>query len=142
MTNSLLLIENSSDIHSIVSDSSNLQNSKIISFDVESNSILSELGIKHELMENYVNSDDEEEIEKLALAKALKWYNKKEFENFLKFEKINLGWLLEIEFHQYILQTMKHLIGITRIFEKEKPTKVSASYFLSSMINSMVGGLL
>jgi len=84
MTKSLLLLDNSLDIHSIVSNSSNLQNSKIISFDAKSNLILSELGIKHELMENYVDANDEEEIDNLSLKMALEWYKQKNFDFFLK----------------------------------------------------------
>jgi hypothetical protein len=137
MSNSLLLLENSSDVKTILSNHPNLENFKIICFDIESNSLLSELGIKHELMENYLNSTDEAEIDTLALEKALSWHTQKNFEDFLVFRNINLGWLLEIEIHQYLLQTIKHLIGILRIFEIEKPTNIHASKFLSSLIHSI-----
>ena len=71
MYDSLLLLEKSSDTKKILSSFSNLENLKIICFDVESNFVLSELGLKHELMENYLDINDEQEIENLALELAL-----------------------------------------------------------------------
>ncbi|EIJ66940.1 hypothetical protein BD31_I0464 [Candidatus Nitrosopumilus salaria BD31] len=137
MENSLLLLDKSSDIHSILSNPENTKNKKIICFDIESTTILSELGINHELMENYVSLEDEKKIEDLALEKALSWYKNDKFEELLIFNNINLGWLLEIEFHQYLLQVMKHVIGILRIIEKEKPLKIFSSFFLNSILKSV-----
>lgn len=137
MYDSLLLLEKSSDVKNLLSTFSNLENLKIICFDVESHSILSELKIKTELMENYLDFKDEQEIENLALEKALSWYKNPKFEEILKFENINLGWLLEIEFHQYLLQVMKYVVGIMCIIEKEKPLKIFSSYFLNSILKSI-----
>ena len=136
MTKSLLLLDSSSDIRSILSDPSNFEDSRIISFDVESNLVLSELGIYYEQVENYVDIDDEDQIDKLALKIALGWYKQKNFKDFLEYKDINLGWLLENEIHQYLLQIMKHLVGLIKIIEKEKPNKILASNFISSIINS------
>lgn len=88
-------------------------------------------------MENYVSLEDEKKIEDLALEKALSWYKNDKFEELLIFNNINLGWLLEIEFHQYLLQVMKHVIGILRIIEKEKPLKIFSSFFLNSILKSV-----
>lgn len=137
MYDSLLLLEKSSDIKNILSSFSNLENLKIICFDVESNSILSELGIEHELIENYLDINDEQEIENLALELALSWYKKKEFEDILKFKNINLGWLLEVEIQLYLIQIMKYVVGINRIIEKEKFSKIFASNLLNSILKSI-----
>lgn len=134
MYDSLLLLEKSSDIKNILSSFSNLENFKIICFDVESNSILCELGIEHELIENYLDINDEQEIENLALELALSWYKKKEFEDILKFKNINLGWLLEVEIQLYLIQIIKYIVGINRIIEKEKFSKVIASNLLNSIL--------
>jgi hypothetical protein len=136
MTN-LLLLDHSSDIRKILSEQSDLNALKIISFDIESNSILSELNIDHELMENYLDLEDEQNIENFALEKSLTWYKQKEIETYLKFENINLGWLWEIEFHHYFLKVIKHFLGIIKIIDKEHPSKILASFFLSSLIESM-----
>ena len=137
MYDSLLLLEKSSDTKKILSSFSNLENLKIICFDVESNFVLSELGLKHELMENYLDINDEQEIENLALELALSWYKKKEFKDILKFKNINLGWLLEVEIQQYIIQIMKYVVGINRIIEKEKLSKIFASHLLNSILKSI-----
>ena len=134
MPNSLLLLDKSSDIHSIVSNPENTKNKKIVCFDVESTLILSKLGINHELMENYVSLDDEKKIENLALEKATNWYSQTEINKSLIFQEINLGWLLEIEIHQYLLQIMKHYVGLIRVLEKENPSSIFASSLLSSLI--------
>ena len=83
MTKSLLLLDSSSDIHSVLSNPSNLEASRIISFDVESNLVLNELGINHEQVENYVDVKNEDQIDKLALKMALEWYKQKNFKDFL-----------------------------------------------------------
>jgi hypothetical protein len=91
MTKSLLLLDSSSDIRSILSDPSNFEDSRIISFDVESNLVLSELGIHHEQVENYIDVKDEDQIDKLALKMSLEWYKQKNFQDFLEYKDINLG---------------------------------------------------
>ena len=136
MTKSLLLLDSSSDIRSILSDPSNFEDSRIISFDVESNLVLSELGIHHEQVENYIDVKDEDQIDKLALKMSLEWYKQKNFQDFLEYKDINLGWLLEHEFHPYLLQVMKNLVGLIKIIDKEKPNNISASNFIASFINS------
>ena len=112
MTKSLLLLDSSSDIRSILSDPSNFEDSRIISFDVESNLVLSELGIHNEQVENYIDVKDEDQIDKLALKMSLEWYKQKNFQDFLEYKDINLGGLLEHEFHPYLLQVMKNLVGL------------------------------
>lgn len=137
MENSLLLLDKSSDIHSILSNPENTKNKKIVCFDIESTTILSELGINHELMENYVSLEDEKKIEDLALQKATNWYLQNEIKKALLFQEINLGWLLEIEIHQYLLQVMKHFVGLIRVLEKENSSNILATFFLSSLIKSI-----
>jgi len=135
MYDSLILLENSSNIQTILSEIK-LSNSKIITFDVESDFKLTELGINHEIIENYIDINDEEEIDSVALQLAMSWHKEKNFKNLLEFQNINLGWLLETEFHQYLLQIIKYFIGMTKIFKKEIPKKIFSSYFLSTIINS------
>ncbi len=135
MLDSLILLENSSNIQIILSEI-NSSNSKIITFDVESDFKLTELGINHEIIENYIDPNDEQEIDTIALQLAINWHKDKNFQNFLEFQNINLGWLLEVEFHQYLLQIIKYFIGITKIFKKDMPKKIFSSYFLSTIINS------
>lgn len=137
MIDTLLLIDGPSNINELLSKFSNNNKTKIICFEVEDHKILSERHIPHEIIENYIDYNDRKSVEQLALEKALGWYTQEATSEFLQIKNINLGWLLEVEIYQYLLQTMRNFIGIIKIIEKEKPSKVFASENLSSMIKSI-----
>jgi len=107
---------------------------KIISFDMTAHNALSKLGIAHEKVENYIDINDQNLIDKLVIDKSHEWYEQEGISDFLQFENLNLGSLLELEITQYFLLIMKNFVGVIRIIEKEKPLFISASPLLASMV--------
>lgn len=107
---------------------------KVISFDMTAHSALSKLGIVHEKVENYIDINDQNLIDKLVIDKSHEWYKQEGISDFLQFENLNLGSLLELEITSYFLPIMKNFVGVIRIIEQEKPLLISASPLLASMI--------
>lgn len=116
---------------------SNLENIKVISFDIESHEKLSELKITHEKVESFIEIDDQNLIDELVYDMSVNWYNQGEVPSILKFDNLNLGCLIEGEIIPFFLQTMKNFMGIIKIIETECPSNIIASNFLCSLTKSI-----
>lgn len=136
MTN-VLLLNNPSNIEELIKKYQNNE-TKIICFEVKEHLFLSKSNISHYLMEDYIDNFDKRLIEESALEKTLEWHTQKGIFEFLKIENINLGWLLEQEIYQYLFEIMKNFVGLIRILEKEKPSKIFCSEDQSLMIKSIL----
>ena len=134
MVDSLVLIEGSSEINEAIYKITDDDKNKVISFDITAHNALSRLGIVHEKVENYIDINDQNLIDKLVIDKSHEWYKQEGVSDFLQFENLNLGSLLELEITPYFLLIMKNFVGIRRIIEKEKPLFISASPLLGSMV--------
>ncbi len=111
------------------------QKNKIISFDIQSHNILNSLKIEHEKVENYLTSDDIKSIDDFSIKLTLKTFRIGKFSNLFLYEEFNLGTLLQESLLIDILIFLKSLIGIKRIIEKEKPTKIQSTDAFISIIN-------
>jgi glycosyltransferase involved in cell wall biosynthesis len=131
-----LLVDKSLDFTNILSKIKDKP--KVISLDIFSHDELLKQGINHEKLENYLDKNDEELIDKLMLLKSHEWYTQKEISNLLQFENMNLGWLLELEITPYFLRILKNFLGIIRIIDKENPLTIISSDFLISMARSII----
>ncbi|KAF6246726.1 hypothetical protein C6990_06295 [Nitrosopumilus sp. b3] len=136
MADTLLLIDKYSNIDELIKKSKS-EDSKIICFEVQDHLFLSKSNIDHKIVETYINDSDKRLIEKSALEKTLGWHKQKGILEFLDIDNINLGWLIEQEFYQYLFQIIRYFIGVMRILEKEKPSKIYTSENLSLMIKSI-----
>lgn len=110
---------------------------KVISFDITAHNTLSKLGIEHEIVENYIGENDQREIDKFVIDKSHEWYKQEGISDFLQFENLNLGSLLELEITPYFLRIMKNFLGVKRIVEKEKPSFISVPPMLASMVRTI-----
>jgi hypothetical protein len=108
--------------------------SLVVSFDFNSHKILKQNKIKHELVEDYFSEKDKMEIDNFSLKIGTTWYKDKKITQYLEYDKINLGSLLELEMPSYFLKILKRIIGIKKIVEKEKPEKI-ISYSLKKYVN-------
>lgn len=134
--NSILLVDKSMNFANILSKIKDKP--KIISLDIFSHDELLKQAIIHEKLEDYLDKNDEELINKLMLIKSHEWYTQKEISNILQFENMNLGWLLELEITPYFLKILKNFLGIIRIINKENPSMIISSDFLISMARSII----
>jgi len=98
---------------------------KIICFDYNAHKILESKKIKHELVENYMKSKDEEKIDQLTVKIATNWYTQKHCKNALEFNELNIGEITTPYLLQPILETIRTIVGLKRIIEIEKPEKIT-----------------
>lgn len=140
MVNTLILINSPSDLGVISTDQLKSPESKVFSFNIYGHKILEKEGIKHEIAENYLSS--EERLQLFDLVTSYRdWYNNKSIFNELEFEGVNLLSLLDThEFQSFVMPELLNFLTIKRIIEKEKPNKIIATTSFSSIIKSLVNG--
>ncbi len=135
MNSTLFLIEHNTNLDLLKNRDSSKD--KIISLDFIAHKKLLELGIKHELFENYFQYDDKEAIDALIVEKYTNWYKSGEVSKYLTFENVNLGWLLEIEISTYLAQVIRKFVGLIRLFETNYYSNVYCSNLLSLMLKNI-----
>ena len=133
--NKLILVEGVIDFK-IINKKLFDNNSIVISFDYLSHKSLKDNNIEHKLVEEYFSEEDKNEIDELTLKFTTSWYKDKKIEEYLKFEEINLGSLLELEIPNYFFKNLKRIIGIKNIIEKENPSKI-ISYSLKKYVEEL-----
>lgn len=140
MIHTVIFVENSSNIPNILSKIVDIRQTKVISCDIFSHETLSQMGIDHQMIENYMHENDQNLIDKLIIDKSHEWYRQEGITELLEFENMNLGSLLELEIGPYFLQTMKNFIGVKRVIDQENPSIVISSTSLSVMVKIFTVG--
>jgi len=112
-------------------------NDKIISFDFKTHTDLEKLGIKHEIVETYLQINDNQLIEDLVYQNFLKWHQQDWLSDYIYLDDLNLGSLLDQFIGVYFLQIVKKFVCINRIFKKEQPISIIASYDLVKIISNI-----
>jgi hypothetical protein len=122
----LVLVEGKEDVNEL--QKTITSETKVICFDFEAHESLVNLNIKHDKVEKYFSDKDEIEIESKVVELTRQWYKHDKIKKNIEYNEINLGSLLEIELVGYFFEYVKRIMGIIRIFEKEKPAKVFVSF--------------
>jgi hypothetical protein len=112
-------------------------NNKIIVFDLKTHSKLNKLGIKHEIVEDYFNTEDNKIIEELVYQKLVKWHKQDWLAKYIYLENINLGSLLDQFIGIYFLQIVKKFVCIIRILNSEQPSFVTAPEDLAKIVKEI-----
>ena len=133
MENIVIFVENSSNIDKLLS-STNLISTQIISCDILSHEKLLKMNIVHQMIEHYIEKNDQNLIDRLVIDSSHEWYSQEGIAELLEFENMNLGSLLELEIGPYFLQTIKNFIGVKRVIEKENPSNIVCSNSLSMIV--------
>ncbi len=102
-------------------------NNKIVSFDFYAHKELKEIGLSHEMIEEYFDLDEQEKIDNLAIKLTIGWYKIEKIKELVKFEELNLGNLLEIELITYIFEMLKKILGLKKLLEKEQHSTICSS---------------
>jgi glycosyltransferase involved in cell wall biosynthesis len=137
MASSLILLDDSLDVQIMLARITKKSEQKIISFDIMTHHTLEKLGIAHEKVEDYLKADIQNIINDLAIAKSTGWYKQKQITQYLTFEDLNLGRLLEMDLTILLIKTMKTFAGMLQIIKKERPLHVSSSSYLASIIKTI-----
>ena len=130
----IILIDNSSmieEIRSFISSSSN-----VISFDYESHKKLTALKISHEKSDDYLNEEDLVNIQKNVYLFS-EWYWQPIAKKYLEYDGINIGRLFHEQTVDFLVQLIKKLYEIIKIFEKKPNTKFIATGILYDMVSSL-----
>src|SRR5437588_5104754 len=106
------MIDGYSDISKLMSKVDENKKTKIISFDIIAHKNLTKLGIEHEKVESYIDTQDRNLIDDLTLDRTTGWYKEASISKFLQYDNTNLGWLLELEIVSYFVQTIKSFVGV------------------------------
>ena len=127
MANTLILMEGYEDVEALKDTSLFFDDVKIISFDFLAHKLLKQLKITHEIVEDYFYDNDKSEIDNQAVELTTTWHKHDDLIKSLEYNGLNIGNLLEIEMIGYFFLTLKRVLGIIRVIEKEKPERIICS---------------
>jgi len=136
LVDTLIFIENPTDVVKINKNELMSANSKIFSFNSDTHKILEKEKISHEIAENYIDKDDKLQIFDSTVSNY-NWYEHISSKN-LEFNGVNLlGMLDTAELHQLFIKKLTLFLIIKHIIEKEKPKKIITSINYSKIITSV-----
>src|SRR5438445_12060497 len=131
------LVDESVDLETIKIKVNEYKNSKIVSFDFNTHKLLSENGIAHNKIEDYLDNSDYQKIDDSVVSLSVNWYKKKNLEPYLEYRNINLDSLLEIEMPSFFFPTMKKFYGVLRLYDKDKPSMIVAPITISNIVKTI-----
>ena len=97
---------------------------KIISLSISSHSKLKKMNIQHELLDNYFEEKDKDLIDYEVVKITKNWYKDERIKKNLVFNGMNIGNLMESENISFFQTTIRLVIGIKRVLEKENTKKI------------------
>jgi len=134
LVENIIIFDESISLEKIEAEIFNQIETKIVSVDFESNNTLYKSNIIHEKIENYLDELDNQSINDSSHSSSLNWYDEPEIRELLKFNDLNLGWLIEHELFLYLLKNFKIFLGLIKLIEHEKPKSITVSSHLLSVI--------
>ena len=87
---------------------------KIITFDINSDRILSEKNFSHIVSDDFLNNSESNELDSICID-LCQWYNKNDGNELLSYEKINLGSLFRVEFHNFLIPVIKNFFILDKL---------------------------
>ena len=109
----ILLVDSSCDLKNLKNIKSY---KKIITFDYETHKFLSNNKIAHDVSEVVLKIRDLEKIEKHSY-KFMKWFEQPKIFDLLNYKNVNLGQIIVVEFHHFLISFLKTYIELLRILE-------------------------
>ena len=108
--------------------------SVIVSFDYDSHKILSDNGIKHQISDDFLSTEDLWYIWRKSFSLS-QWYENLEMPETLEYKGINTGKLFYIEFHYHLLQFLKRFVELIFLCEKFHSSRILAPSSFSEILN-------
>jgi hypothetical protein len=137
LVESLIFIDDLSNLDSVKKQVSDIKNKKIISFNHVTHNFLEEENIPHTNSDEYLSKNERTQLFDKAVS-LHNWYEKNEIFQELKFEGINLLGLLDTaEFSRLLIEKLIEFLTLIRIIQKENPKKIFSSINFSPAINSI-----
>lgn len=135
MKSTIILIDDPSKINEITKYAKN-DNTKIFSLNYDTHKALEKLKIKHEIGDNYLNSKELEDLDDYMIHLTLNWYRDPEIKDYLIYDSLNLGQLLEMEIVQYFTPFLLEIKSSLKIISVEKPNTVIVITKVNKFIES------
>ena len=131
---SFLLVDSTSTLSKI----NKLKNScqKIISFDLESDRLLTDNSINHEISENFVTDEELKSIDS-ACINFCQWYNENNGDTLLSYNGINIGALFRVEFNNFLIPFLKNFIILIKIVKNFPDVNFLCSSTIYQILNKL-----
>ena len=110
---------------------------KIISFDLESDRILTNNSINHEISEKFLAEDELISID-LACIDFCQWYNENNGDRLLSYEGINLGSLFRVEFNNFLIPFLKNFMILVKIVKNFPDVTFLCSSTIYQILSKLV----
>lgn len=133
MSKTIVLIDNSENI-SELKKFSKLKNLDFYSLNHATHNKLKLEKLDHKIGDNYLSIEDRTLIDNFTINLTANWYKHPLIKDYLIFEKIELGLLVEQEFFQYFLSIIAEAVIIMKIIEIEKPTTIHTYTKLNNFV--------
>jgi hypothetical protein len=91
------------------------------------------MNIIHTISDNYLNDDNKNLIDNTTLYITTTWYKNQKIKELLTFNRINFGWLLEVDLHTNLIDTITTFLLLLKIKENRNPKLVIISNDLLEM---------
>ncbi len=112
----------------------------IITFDYESDQLLSKNNIDHEISDTYIDENDVQIIQNDSYSLA-NWFLEPSISKFLEYEDINFGKLINVEFSLFLIKFLKKFIEIVKISKLHTNFKFITSPELYEITNSLTNNV-
>ena len=119
----LMLLENETDVLENIEKIKKFEG-KIIASSISSHIKLKKMSIQHELLDSYFDEKDKDFINNEVVKITKNWYKDKKIKKFLEFKELNIGNLIESESISFFQTTIRLVIGLKRVLEKEGSAKI------------------
>ena len=137
MSNTIILVENIKELHSLSDYIAKNKDAKIYSLDYFTHKFLQNNNIPHIIGETYLTEKDFELIDDKTISTTNNWCYQDRLKEFLTYCEINIATLVEVEIYQYLLAVFRSTFAITKIIEKEKPDSVLSISYLNDFIKKI-----
>jgi len=132
---SFLLVDSTSTLSKINKLKKSCQ--KIISFDLESDRLLTDNSINHEISENFVTDEELKSIDS-ACINFCQWYNENNGDRLLSYEGINLGSLFRVEFNNFLIPFLKNFMILVKIVKNFPDVIFLCSFTIYQILSKLV----
>ena len=131
---SFLLVDSTTELSKINKLKNNFK--KIISFDLESDRLLTDNSINHEISENFI-ADEELKLIDSACINFCQWYNENNGDKLLSYEGINLGSLFRVEFNNFLIPFLKNFMILVKIVKNFPGVTFLCSSTIYQILNKL-----
>ncbi len=135
MKSTVILIDDPSKVDEIIKYTKN-KDTQIFSLNYDTHKTLEKLKIKHEIGDNYLDSNELKDLDNYLIHLTLNWYQDSKIKDYLIYDSLNLGQPLEMEIVQYFTPFLLSIKSSLKIINIEKPNRIIAITKINKYLES------